>query len=501
MRRFMAPEDLRRRVVVWFVLTVAAFASPNFWFFLLVAAPLLAWAGQRDPNAAALVLLLLHVIPPIDVELPSVIVNRLFELTNYRLLALVVLLPAAWRLAAATSGQPKPGLLRAADACVLAFGALQLVLLVPYESFTNTMRRGFLYGLDVGLVYYVFSRSLRDARRFDEAVAALCLGVGVMAPVAVFESVRQWLLYPGIAAQWGAPNEFAWLLRGDNLRAQAAAGHALVLGYLCAMALVLWAWAQRRIPDAPVLKALAVAALAGGLLASISRGPWLVALMAYFAFHLIGPSPGGALVKRLAVVGVVFALLLISPWGASVIDRLPFVGTVDAQNVEYRQRLADVSWVLIQRNPWFGDPFVLYQMEELRQGQGIIDLVNGYAATALFFGGVGLALQLGAFAIGLVVAIADALRLRRRDAGRAARSAVLAACMIGTLFMLAFGGFGGGLAIMFWIFGGLGLAQAVGNRQRPARVVQAASPPAPRSNARPAAWAVHGLPTRGAPRP
>jgi hypothetical protein len=351
MRRFMAPEDLRRRVGLWFALTIAGFASPNFYFFVLIAAPLLIWAGRRDPNAAALTLLLLHVIPPIDVELPSVIVNRLFELTNYRLLALLVLLPAAWKLAAATSGQPKPGWLRAADACVLGFGALQLVLLVPYEAFTNTMRRGFLYAIDIGLVYYVFSRGLRDARRFDEAAAALCLGVAVMAPIAVFESLRHWLLYPGIAAQWGAPNEFSWLMRGDSLRAQAAAGHSLVLGYLCAVALVLWAFLQRRIPEAATLKALAFAALVGGLLASISRGPWLVALIAYFSFHLLGPTPGSALVKRLAIAGVVFALLLISPWGPAVIDRLPFIGTVDAQNVEYRQRLADVSWVLIQRRP------------------------------------------------------------------------------------------------------------------------------------------------------
>jgi hypothetical protein len=489
MRRFMAPADLRRRVGLWFVLTVAGFASPNFWFFLIVAAPLLVWAGQRDPNAAALTLVLLHVIPTIDVEVPTLIVNRLFELTHYRVLALLVLLPAAWRLAAATSGQPKPAALRAADTCVLAFCALQLVLLAPYESFTNTMRRGFLYGLDVGLVYYVFSRGLRDARRFDEAIAALCLGVAVMAPIAVFESLRQWLLYPGIAARWGAPNEFSWLMRGESLRAQAAAGHALVLGYLCAMALALWAFLQQRIPEAATLKALAFVTLVGGLLAAISRGPWLVAVLAYFAFYLLGPSPGSALLKRLGIAGVVGALLLISPWGASLIDRLPFVGTVDVQNVEYRQRLADVSWLLIQRHPWFCDPFVLYQMEELRQGQGIIDLVNGYAATALFFGGVGLVLQLGAFAIGLVLAIVDALRLPRRDAGRAARSAVLAACMTGTLLMLAFGGFGGGLAIMFWIFGGLGMANAIGNRQVPVRAARVPAHHARPLPARPTSWA------------
>jgi hypothetical protein len=40
----------------------------------------------------------------------------------------------------------------------------------------------------------------------------------------------------------------------------------------------------------------------------------------------------------------------------------------------------------------FGNPFVLLDMEELRTGDNIIDLVNAYAQVALFYGLVGLAL-------------------------------------------------------------------------------------------------------------
>ena len=69
---FSSEPDFARRRNVWFVLTATAFLSPNFWLFVLVAAPLLAWAGRKDTNPVALYLILLHVIPPIPVEIPVV---------------------------------------------------------------------------------------------------------------------------------------------------------------------------------------------------------------------------------------------------------------------------------------------------------------------------------------------------------------------------------------------------------------------------------------------
>ena len=55
--------------------------------------------------------------------------------------------------------------------------------------------------------------------------------------------------------------------------------------------------------------------------------------------------------------------------------------------------------LVIQQNPWFGTFNALSNplMEQLRQGEGIIDLVNTYIAVALTYGVVGLALFVGAF--------------------------------------------------------------------------------------------------------
>ena len=45
---FSSEPDFNRRRNVWFVLTATAFLSPNFWLFVLIAAPLLLWAGRKD---------------------------------------------------------------------------------------------------------------------------------------------------------------------------------------------------------------------------------------------------------------------------------------------------------------------------------------------------------------------------------------------------------------------------------------------------------------------
>src|ERR1043165_3860878 len=63
--RFTAPEDFARRRNVWLLLTIAAFLSPSFWIYVMIAMPVMAWAAYRDSNPTALYLFLFFVIPPV----------------------------------------------------------------------------------------------------------------------------------------------------------------------------------------------------------------------------------------------------------------------------------------------------------------------------------------------------------------------------------------------------------------------------------------------------
>ena len=101
-----------------------------------------------------------------------------------------------------------------------------------------------------------------------------------------------------------------------------------------------------------------------------------------------------------------------------------------------------MSWQLIRQNPLFGDPFVYLQMESLRQGQGIIDIVNGYLYTALFSGVVGLFLQVSVLLVSLWRGSATWLAVRGEDSEAGAQGAALLACFVATLLFIATAGFG-----------------------------------------------------------
>ena len=89
---------------------------------------------------------------------------------------------------------------------------------------TGNMRRVVTLLLDTFSSYYAFSRAITDKRRLVDVMAGLCLSAIVVAPLALFESLRGWLLYTGINDAWGSSNMFAWLLRGDSLRSMLSTG-------------------------------------------------------------------------------------------------------------------------------------------------------------------------------------------------------------------------------------------------------------------------------------
>jgi hypothetical protein len=478
--RFMLPEDFARRRNVWIALTVTAFVSPSFWLYALIALALCAWAASKDSNPPALYLLLLQVIPPVGFYIPMVGINHLFMLDSYRILSLAILLPTAVRLMAHAPHEHGPPLRRWTDGLLLGYMALQLLLLMPYESYTNTLRRAFLLMLDVWLLYYVFSRACRQRDSIVDALAAFCLACALLAPIALFESLKGWLLYLGLGDVWAWNVQDFYLRRAETLRAQASVGHPLALGYMMAVGFgfALYLGGQ--------LRSRAMAMLLGawmwmGLFAAYSRGPWLVAVVAFFAYTALGPDGRTRFLKYALLATVLAVAVLVSPLGDRVIDNLPFVGTIDAQNVTYRQRLAQVSWQLIQQNPLLGNPFVLKYMEDLRQGQGIIDLVNTYASIALLYGLVGLSLFLGVFVVAIGAIHASLRTWRDIEPDTAMLGAVLVAAIVATLSMMAVGSFGTILAQMAWALAGLSAAFAslqYGSRPDPGTAVQAAWPSA-----------------------
>jgi hypothetical protein len=434
--RFIDPVDYVRRRNIWLVLTTAAFLLPSFWIYALVAAPILLVGAHKDHNPLGVYAATVFVIPPLSMAIPVFGINQLFDLTQHRILALTVLLPAAFHILSNRTAERRAAF-TSMDWILVGYGALQVALLVPYESSTNTLRRAFLFGLDTFLVFYVFSRIGPGRRHLVDTLATFCLICGLWSVIALFETFKGWLLYEGINQVWGAPNVGAFLMRGSSLRSQVSAGHSLNFGYLMALGFAYWLYLQQHFA-ASKLRWSIVIWLGAGLIASYSRAPWLAAIISVIVFLTLHPGGASAFLKGAGSIFLIVAVAYVSGIGQDFFDRLPFIGTVDQQNVEYRQRLAETSWQLIQQNPFFGNPFAVLQMEELRQGSaGIIDLVNAYANIALFYGLVTLSVFILFAGLAVTKGITATKRLRGIDNDLALMGACLVGALIAALFFIA----------------------------------------------------------------
>jgi O-antigen ligase len=470
--RFMSGEDFSRRRLVWFVLTAVSFVSPSIWLYALVAVPMLIWAGRNDSNPIALYLLMLHVIPPVGVIIPILGNNGLFSIDNYRLLALCVLLPATIRY----RKNPKDaiaGTFGAMDILLLALGTLQVALYTPPDlpyhfvipdSASNALRRGVLFFLDTYLLYFAVSRTCQSQRKLVDAAACFCLACGVMAAIAMFENMRNWLLYIDIPIRWtNDPRAGFYLTRGGSVRAQVSAGHAIALGYLLTVAFGFWLYLKSHVQSG-IQRAGVTLLLWGGLYATFSRGAWLGAASVYFAFIALGPRAVSRLVKGTTLALAIAGLVALSPIGNRILEMLPVMGKAADSSANstiiYRQRLAERGWELVLEHPFFGDQFPWPEMEELRQGEGIIDIVNTYLGVALNYGLIGLFCFLGFILVGTTRAYVRARELFHSDPDLALLGTSLTACIVGALIMIHSTSFIFGCEKMFYVLAGLATAYA-----------------------------------------
>lgn len=397
----IALPDYRRRRNLWFAVTLIAFFSFNFWLYVLVAGALVFHYGRKDRNPFALYCMLLFTVPPFGAPLPTLgLVGYLFDLSHLQMLSLVLLLPAALRLA--QSPRPHASAGRVTDWMVGGYLLLILALTatVQHLSFTVVMRTAVTQVLDMVLCYYVASRALVSREHLRESMATFLLVGVLMASVAMIEFVRGWLLYSALDESMGLNwNLGSYMARGgDSLRAMASTGHSIVLGYVMAICLGLLVYVRLLVRHVALWR-LAAFAVFGGLVCSMSRGPWLGAAVGLLIGIAMGPNAGPRIMRFIGASIVIGVALMLTPMGPKIISYLPFVGDVDSGTVTYRQELFRVSMLVIRQNPWFGtfDALANPLMEQLRQGEGIIDLVNTYIAVALSYGVVGLALFVGAF--------------------------------------------------------------------------------------------------------
>lgn len=454
-------DDFARRRNIWLGLTLAAFLAHNFWIYVAIAFPLLIYANRRETNPPALFLFILFVLPVAFVQIPGMgLINFFFDLSHARMLELLILLPAFVSLL--RQGDTLPFGRTGPDKALVGFLILTSVLYLREPNLTNTLRQVFYLFIDIFLPYFVISRSLKNLQTFRDTLLSLELAIMVIAILAVFESSKHWLLYSAVTDMLKIKGGMTdYLSRDGVLRALVTAGQPIALGYLMVIGMGIYLFLQRSIQQ-KLLRRFGMALLAAGLIAPLSRGPWVGAIVLLIVFIATGRHAARRLMGLALAATLALPLVSILPGGEKVTNLLPFIGSTETNNIHYRERLITNSMIVIQRNPWFGaiDYLKTPEMESMRQGQGIIDIVNTYIRVALDTGLIGLGLFVAFFAMTLH-GISRAMRsLADKDSEEHLLGRALLATQLSILIMIFSVSSITIIPMMYWSVAGLGVAYA-----------------------------------------
>lgn len=491
----IAPADFRRRRNVWLGVTLIAFLAHSFWLYVLGVALLLLVSRRKETNPLGLYLLLLFAVPPFTSEIKGLgPIQQIFSINHIRLLALFILLPAWYSIRKQKDVTPFGGFW--VDRIVVGYLAYQLILYFSGSTFTNALRNGVLYSFtDVFLPYYVASRSLRNIKHFRDAMASFITAAMILSVLAVFESFWHWLLYNTLNDALGVIFRFGgYLGRGDFgvIRATVSTGHGIVLGYVVAVAIFLYLGLMKSMPAAKPWWA-GMSVLAVGLVCALSRGPWVGVAAGLLVFVILSPQRDKDLKKLVLLGGVAVVALMLSPYRDKLIDLIPFIGTADAGSVEYRQRLFSVSLQVIQQNLLFGGGDYINNplMQELVQGEGIIDIVNSYIAVALAQGVVGLAFYVSVF----LFSLAAAFGAWRAAKGRNDELQLIGRALIGVMIVIMVTITTASpilsIPVVYWLMSGLCICYSSLVRSELANTVRPPQQVAPERRPRPSRGPVH----------
>ena len=421
-------------VKTWIAITVVAFLVPSYWpAMALIGAALVLLPVRTTDARIATYFGVVCAVPGLNGDVPFPGLNYLLELDYTRTLTLALLLPVGIRLFRAGEFRGKWEIW---DKAVVLSVLLALALGIRDTTFTSALRSTVELMLSVTVPYFVLTRSIKTRQQFDACLALFLAGMVVIAGIAIFETVRHWKVYEAVTELF-RERSFRYENRGGFNRASVSFGTPIALGFALALATGALLYLRQLLPR-PRAGLVMLLVIGGGLFASVSRGPWLGAVLLVGVFLLLGRG-GGRKVVQFGLAGVLaLALMAMTPAGKNIIELLPFIGSTRSETVDYRVDLIEAARKTFSRNPWFGttDPLRYPEMQAMIQGQGIIDLVNSYIQVGLYSGTVGLTL----FLLSIVWPVR---RLYREFKGRVPLPTLpgeacrmLIACQVGALFII-----------------------------------------------------------------
>jgi O-antigen ligase len=428
----LPPGDFVHWRNAWLIITLIAFLASNFWLYIIATGIYVSKAVKKIDNKYAFVLAIIFVVPVISAR-PGI----LFYIDYVRLLSLIIFLPM---LLSIKGREEAPRLGRTlADWLVILLITLMTILEMRGTTVTDALRNGIAYGLAIFLPYFAASRALKDFNQLKVAMIGLTLAGMIAGSIAVFEFSKGWLLYYPLPDVLNMPFSLGkYLGRGDSLRALSSLGHPLVLGFVMMITFGFYLFVAPSIKNKWIRRFCQLAILAG-LYVPVSRGPWLSAAVLFFIFLALGPQAVKKMIIAIVCTVIIGALLPIIPNGQKIINFIPFIGKTDTFNVDYREVLFDKGLLIVKRKPLFGvaEPSEEPEMEDMVQGEGIVDIVNSYLNIVLGYGIPALMLYVGLFVLALYRVNKSRMKIKDKTSEEYLCGRVLIATMIAVLLAIA----------------------------------------------------------------
>lgn len=332
------------------------------------------------------------------------------------------------------TGASSPRELNRWDSLFLLLIVVQIFMDARQTTATNMLRVAVEVGVNFWLFYYAFSRCFARSRAPETLLLALIAAACVIATIAVFETVKVWLLYEYMPLRVGSlPEAISGYtkLRGGLLRGRATFPESTSLSLFLSTALCMLYALRRQVGARRAVLGMGAILLLGQVatfarVGYVAIGAGIVACLCFerrygrLALLLIGAPAVWGLLR---VLGTLMPAL-----GAS----LGLSGDA-ATTIDYRSQLLDAGLRIIRDHPLAGLSMtgLTQRLEFLRQSEGIIDFVNQPLTIFMRAGVVG-----GFLYYAMTIGALMLLLWRRRGMDKQMR-ATACACFVAIVALLA----------------------------------------------------------------
>lgn len=402
---FGRSEIDRAQIIAYVGMMLVAIFTKNAYAIFAVVLILKVVYLKGDLQRNLLFFVFLFPLMPVNVIQPFLSPGTAYfiDLNLQRVLTLFLLVPVLPTIR--QMAQEKPGFYKL-DLVFMALAAIFFVSFFREHSLYQVtlffgVRESIGFLLDIAIPYFVLSRGLQHFGQLTQFARSIVLSGLLIALSGLFEAGMVWKFYfqlgSNVSSYAIAAIDSMYEWRGGFLRVSSSLGHPITFGFYMTLvmgfALFLLVYHRANFGK----KAVILGLLAIGIFLTGSRGAWIgggFLLMSYL-FYSLGRGLRQLLIIQAVVVAVAVGLMYWNPASLKSSDQLD---SIDQHGTfEYRARLFSTAIEVIPENLWWGTRTFRDhpKMQTMIQGQGIVDMVNGYIAIAIEYGIV----ALGLFAI------------------------------------------------------------------------------------------------------